>query len=155
MSRNIALNIGLRYEINGHISDTQNRLSNIELGRIVIASDAEGRIHPDAEALLPLIPVPVLTSSAAGYDRSLLRPSYRRFAPRFGLAWNPGGSDRTVVRAGFGLFFNQWAYSVQTALMQNLPFYFNKNVITSADVAVPTLTTRSILDVPVAGAIGV
>lgn len=104
-TRNLTINAGLRYEINGHITDVANRLSNIEVSRFVIASDDSGRIHPEAQAWLPLIPVTAVTSKDAGYHRSLLRPSYRRFAPRFGLAWTPG-SARTVVRAGFGLFFN-------------------------------------------------
>lgn len=153
-ARGLAINFGLRYEINGHMTDTANRLSNIEVNRFVIASDADGRTHADAQALLPLIPVPVVTSQDAGYHRSLLRPSYRRFAPRFGFAWSPGGSDKTVIRGGFGLFFNQWAYSVQTVLMQNLPFYFNKNVITAADTPVPTLFTRDILLSNANGTIG-
>src|SRR6185503_45968 len=55
---------------------------------------------------------------------------------------------------GFGLFFNQWAYSVQTALMQNLPFYFNKNVTTGSDTSIPTLSTRDILETPNTGTVG-
>ena len=105
--QDLTVNVGLRYEFNGHITDTDNRLSNVQQDRIVIASDDSGRIHPDAQALLPLIPVPWVTSKDAGYHRSLLRPGLVRLAPRFGLAWNPGGSDKTVIRSGFGLFFNQ------------------------------------------------
>ena len=154
VTQTLTVNAGLRYEINQHMQETENRLSNIEGNRIVIASDGEGRIHPDANALLPLIPVPYVTSQDAGYDRSLFRPSYRRIAPRIGLAWSPGKSEKTVFRAGFGLFFNQWAYNVQTVLMQNLPFYFNKSVTTAADTLVPTLSTRSILVAPATGSIG-
>jgi Carboxypeptidase regulatory-like domain len=153
-TRNLAVSAGVRYEFNGHITETGNRLSNLQEGRLVIASDARGAIHPDAAELLPLIPVPWITSREAGYHRSLLRPGYVRLAPRFGLAWSPGGSTKTVVRAGFGLFFNQWAYSVQTALMHNLPFYFHKSVTTAADAFAPVSTTRDILLSPATGAVG-
>lgn len=153
-AHNVTINAGLRYEFNGHLTETGNRLSNVQESRFVIASDDEGRIHPDAAALLPLIPVPWITSKDAGYHRSLLRPGYVRLAPRLGVAWSPGGSTNTVVRAGFGLFFNQWAYSVQTALMQNLPFYFNKNVTTATDALQPTLSMRDILQAPATGSIG-
>ena len=153
-SQHLTLNVGLRYEMNGHMKEVGNRLSNMEVDRFVIASDAAGRIHPDANALLPLIPVPFVTSEEAGYGRSLFRPSYQRIAPRIGLAWSPGRSEKTVFRSGFGLFFNQWAYSVQTVLMQNLPFYFNKSVTTAADTPVPTLSTGNILEAAATGTIG-
>lgn len=45
------------------------------------------------------------------YDRqSLPTPlpvSNRNFAPRLGLAWQPGGSAKWVIRAGTGLFFDR------------------------------------------------
>jgi hypothetical protein len=150
----LTFNVGLRYELNGHITDTDNRLSNLQLTRFVVASDSQGNINPAAAALLGQIPIPVVTSAEAGYNPSLLRPSYRRWAPRFGFAWSPESLKNTVIRGGFGIFFNQWAYSVQTVLMQNLPFYFNKNVVTAADTLVPTLNTATILQAPVSGAVG-
>jgi hypothetical protein len=152
VSSALTFNYGLRYEINGQITDTRNRLSNIELNRFVVASDSKGQTNPLANALLPVIPVPVVTSSDAGYDRSLQLPNYHHIAPRFGLAW--AASGRTVVRAGWGLFFNQAAYNIQTALTENLPFFFNKSVNTSATTPIPTLTTENILLAPPGGTIG-
>jgi hypothetical protein len=152
VNRALVLNYGVRYEINGQVTDTQDRLSNIELNRFVVASDDNGQINPLANALLPLIPVPAVTSEAAGYDRSLQSPNYHHIAPRVGLAWTV--SDRTVIRAGWGLFFNQAAYNVQTALTENLPFYFNKSVNTAATAAISSLTTRNILLAAQNGTIG-
>ncbi|MBI2820255.1 MAG: TonB-dependent receptor [Acidobacteria bacterium] len=153
VSPGFTLNAGVRWEINSQIHETQNRFSNIELDRFVIAS-GDGKIHPDAQALLPLIPVPYVTSQQAGYERALQRPNYRRVAPRIGLAWSPAGSQQTVIRAGFGLFFNQAGYSINEALAQNLPFYFNKTVTTSATDRVPTLSTANILLASPTGSIG-
>src|SRR5438094_5118189 len=142
------------YEINGQMVETGNRFSNPELNRFVIASDDRGRIHSDANALLPLVPVPYVTSKDAGYDRSLQKPSYSRVAPRLGLAWSPFASDRFVVRSGFGLFYNQAAYSINENLALNLPFYFNKSVTPPVDEAVPVYTTGNILLAPNMGSIG-
>ena len=68
-SSHVTLNLGVRYEINRQMVENGNRFSNPEFSRFVIASDNSGRIHPDANALLPLLPVPYVTSKDAGYDR--------------------------------------------------------------------------------------
>ena len=154
----LTLNFGLRYELNQHMRDVDNRLSTIDLsvpgGRYVIASDDAGNISPAAEALLPLIPIPWVTSAEAGWDRSLLRPSKVRLAPRFGFAWQPDDGGRTVVRGGYGVFLNQWAYSVQTAFARNLPFFLLKQVDVPAGQFVPLADTRTILASDPTGSIG-
>jgi Carboxypeptidase regulatory-like domain/TonB dependent receptor len=154
----LTVNVGLRYEINQHMRAVDNRLSAIDLtvpgGRFVIASDSDGRINPAANALLPLIPIPYVTSAAAGWDRGLLKPDYNRIAPRLGVAWKVPGKQDTVVRAGFGIYLNQWAYSVQQAFARNLPFFMVKNVNIAADALSPTATTANILATNASGSIG-
>ncbi len=157
-SRSLTINIGLRSEINQHMTDMDNRLSAIDLsvpdGRFVIASDSSGNISPTAAALLPLMPIPFVTSAAAGWTRSLLRPSRPRLAPRFGFAWRLPGKSDTVLRGGYGIYLNQWAYSVQQALARNLPFFLLKNISVATDTAVPTFSTRNILNSNAIGSIG-
>jgi len=152
------LNIGFRYEVNQHMREVGNRLSTIDLsvpgGRFVIASDEEGNISPEAVPLLDLIPIPWVTSHEIGWDRSLLRRTKLRFAPRFGLAWSLGDEARTVVRGGYGIFLNQWAYSVQTAFTRNLPFFLLKRVDIPSDQLTPDLPTADILTAPATGSIG-
>ena len=154
----VTLNYGLRYEINGQMNDVDHRLSAIDLsvpgGRFVIASDDYGRLDPSASALLSQIPIPYISSSDAGWTSALLRPSYQRFAPRVGVTWAIGGDARTVVSAGYGVFLNQWAYSVQQSLAQTLPFFFAKTVSAPADAVRPTYSTESVLLAPANGTIG-
>jgi carboxypeptidase family protein/TonB-dependent receptor-like protein len=152
LNRVLTFNYGLRYEVNGQVTDTQDRLSNIELNRFVVASDSQGRLSPFADTLLPLIPIPVVSSKDAGYDRSLQLPNYHHIAPRIGLAWALW--DKTVLRAGWGLFFNQASYNIQTALTENLPFYFNKSVNTASTTLTPTLEIKDILLSSPGGAVG-
>ena len=154
---NLTINYGLRYEINQHMHDVDNRLSTIDFsvpgGRYVIASDESGNISPDAGALLPLIPIPWVTSAEAGWDNSLLRPSKTRFAPRLGFALTLGDRGATVVRGGYGVFLNQWAYSVQTSFTRNLPFFFLKRVDVPISQVQPDLTTQDILTANPTGSI--
>ena len=42
-----------------------------------------------------------------------------------------------LFNAGFGVFLNQWAYSVQTAFARNLPFFFTKQVDVPLQQRVP------------------
>ncbi|MFN7916918.1 MAG: TonB-dependent receptor [Vicinamibacterales bacterium] len=151
----LTVSYGLRYELNGQMTDVGNRLSAVDLERrrFVIASDRAGTIAA-APDLLAQIPIPYVTSADAGWTRGLLRPSYRRFAPRLGVVWMPGDSQRTVVNAGAGVFLNQWAYSVQQALAQTLPFFFAKTVAAAGDALVPAAETRSALLGPATGTIG-
>ena len=155
---NLIVNYGLRYEINRHMTDVENRLSTIDFsvpgGRYVIASDDDGRISSDAAALLPLIPIPWVTSADIEWDNSLLRPSKKRFAPRLGVAWTVDDRATTVVRGGYGIFLNQWAYSVQTALTRNLPFFFLKQVDVPIEQRRPELQTADILTADPTGSIG-
>ncbi|MEO8256693.1 MAG: carboxypeptidase regulatory-like domain-containing protein [Acidobacteriota bacterium] len=153
---NLTVNYGLRYEINSEMTDVDNRLSAVDLPnrRFVIASDDNGTLSPDASPLLSRIPIPYTTSKDAGWQRGLLRPSYRRLAPRLGVVWSPGGSGKTVINAGFGVFLNQWAYSVQQALASTLPFFFAKTVTAAADALQPTLNTSTVLLAPSNGTVG-
>ncbi|HST53482.1 MAG TPA: TonB-dependent receptor [Pyrinomonadaceae bacterium] len=41
------------------------------------------------------------------YDRQTLTDATGNFAPRVGFAWNPGGDARTVIRAGYGMYYTQ------------------------------------------------
>src|SRR5439155_8108945 len=104
----------------------------------------EGKISDEAGALLGVMPLPYVTSDEAGWTPGLLRPSRLRLAPRTGFALSLD-NNRAVLRGGYGIFLNQWAYSVQTAFARNLPFFFAKEVDVPLDVRVPSFQTRDML----------
>ncbi|HEY7389960.1 MAG TPA: carboxypeptidase regulatory-like domain-containing protein [Bryobacteraceae bacterium] len=157
-ARNIKIEIGLRYEYNQNMADAANQIAAIDTtvpgGRFVIASSPSGRLAPSAAALLPYIPIPYVSSAAAGWNNSLLTPRYLRLAPRAGLAWNIGGSPKTVFRAGFGVYPNQAAYSIVTNLAQNLPFFVTKTVSSSTTALLPTFSTENALTANAVGTVG-
>ncbi len=148
---------GVRYEYNQNMTEANRNMAAIDPwtpgGRYVIPSDAAGNISPAAGTNLALIPIPYVTSAAAGWDESLLAKTKPRIAPRAGIAWNLPGNLKTVVRASFGIYPNQAAYSIITAFAQNLPFFVSKTVNSSV-AATPTFDTRNALISGAAGTVG-
>jgi hypothetical protein len=71
----------------------------------------------------------VLASTATPYNQLVLANRHQVFratdsinvAPRFGFAWSPGGNDKTVVRGGFGMFYDALPAFIGDAFMANLP----------------------------------
>ena len=57
---------------------------------------------------------------AANLNTGRIHIDNNNFGPRLGLAWTPGGDNRTVVRAGYGVFYGRTpAIMVGTAHSQN------------------------------------
>ena len=160
---NLKIDAGIRYEYNQNMIDRLNGMSIIDgisvldaspgvnTARFIVPSDSP-TLNPNP--LLSLIPIPVVTSATAGYNRSLLEPASFRFAPRLGLAWNPWGLAKTVIRVGAGIYPNQAAYSVIANAAQNLPFFVNKTVNTTASAGAPPFSTPTMLTSSNIGAIG-
>jgi hypothetical protein len=161
----LKLDIGLRYEYNQNVTDTNNKMAIIDTltsgGAFVIASNSRGQISPDAAALLPFIPtnsvggappLQVLTSAQAGWNNSLLQGRPLRLAPRVGLAWALP-DHKTVIRSGFGIYTNQAAYSIIQFAALNLPFYYAKSVANGAAGSPNFRPTETILTAPATGAV--
>jgi hypothetical protein len=102
----LTLTLGLRYEYIGTPYEIYDRISTFDL--------STGTIVP---------------AGTAGWPRSLRETDKDNFAPRFGLAWRPFGNNRTVIRAGYGIFFNIDSINPQANRGQNPPFSFTNSLI--------------------------
>ena len=58
-----------------------------------------------------------------GVTQGLYKPDHNNFAPRFGFAWSPVrlGGKQTVLRGGYGIFFNMPQMQVYTLMGNNPP----------------------------------
>ena len=92
----LTINLGLRWDANiGNLTDQTTNRTTIILQQLN---------NPLARAI---------TSDPERLSRST--PSWTEFQPRLGFAFDPTGSGRTVIRGGYGIFYDQ--------LFQNLTLF--------------------------------
>ena len=85
VSDKLTVNLGMRYDYMTPAVEKDNRMANFDpagAGTLVFASD--GSIE----------------------DRALVKPDRNNFAPRIGAVYKV--TDRTIVRGGYGMFYNQF-----------------------------------------------
>ncbi|MGH9402055.1 MAG: carboxypeptidase regulatory-like domain-containing protein [Terriglobia bacterium] len=90
VSRNLTLNLGLRWEP--------------WLPPYDLLGPAAG-FEPGAQSqVAPLAPVGIVFTGDPGLRQSIWPTDWKSFAPRAGFAWDVQGNGKTVVRSAFGIF---------------------------------------------------
>ncbi len=94
VSHHLTVNYGLRYQTTFGLFEGSGR----------------SQLENNAFITLQALQIPIAPSVPHDY--------HKQIAPRLGLAYSPGGSENTVFRAGFGLFYddlaqNGWATAFQ------------------------------------------
>src|SRR5580700_10815159 len=92
VTSHLTLNFGVRYEVNTPYTDIRNRMNAWEPGK-------QSTVYPNA-------PVGLLFPGDPGVPAGIAPIDYHEFMPRVGLAWNPFGDHKTIVRAGYGIFYD-------------------------------------------------
>jgi hypothetical protein len=92
MTRNFTLNLGLRYDYFGIVQEKHGNFSNFDIANGSDIQVANGRLY---------------------------NPDYNNWAPRISAAWDVTGKGKTVVRAGWGIFYDAFS---QDLFLGHLPF---------------------------------
>lgn len=124
----LTLNLGLRYEYKSLVNDKNNQFANFDFsnGDIMVAGTSAVTLlsatpNP-ATGAITLNPVGTLNLGSTARNRSLEYPDRDDFAPRIGFAWQPFKNSRTVVRGGYGIFYDQTFGDVYFQKANNPPF---------------------------------
>ncbi len=103
IGQRLTLDLGLRYDLNTPPVERDDRWANfiLEAGRQI-------------------------TAGTDGYPRALVRTRHSNFAPRIGFAYRPFADNKTVVRAGYGIFNSFDLQFTQYQLMGASAFPFTR-----------------------------
>lgn len=105
VNRRLTLNIGLRYDLFAPYVEVYDRQSNFDTstGAFVLASE---------NAMM----------NGRKVGRGLQFTPKRDFAPRFGFAYDVTGAGHTVLRGGYGIFWNNPLTGTSSSKPDNPPF---------------------------------
>ncbi len=105
VTRNLTINFGLRYE---YVSPpTAEELSHVF-----------GFDFRTGRQLFPVL---------GQIRNSIVNPDYKDFAPRLGLAYNPGWAPSWVIRAGAGIYYDQTQMNEVQFTTNSPPTFFQQN----------------------------
>ncbi len=96
-TKNLTLNLGLRYEYFTNPTEMYGRQANFDLttGRLIVAN---------------------------GKSDSLTNTDTNNFSPRLGFAYDFGGKGKSVLRGGYGMFYFLDRGGIDNQLAQNPPY---------------------------------
>lgn len=83
VSRRLTFNLGLRYELNPPLTEPSNLLSNFD---------------PQTRS--------IIVAGQNGIGRGVYNTDKNNFAPRVGFAWQPFTDGKTVIRGGYGIYYD-------------------------------------------------
>ena len=122
---NLTLNFGLRYEYLTPVQEKYGRMANLD-----IAPNFLG-----VAVVTPNIPGPY----TGAYPAGLVNPDKNNIAPRLGIAYRPFKGKSTMIRTGFGMYYNGSVYNAAANRMAQQPPFaktFSVNTTTARPLSI-------------------
>lgn len=125
---NLTLNYGLRWDVLPAWHEKYNQIQTLALGEQSI-------VYPGA-------PAGLIFPGDPGIPSTLAPTRYNRFSPRIGLAWSPR-AGKTVIRAGFGIFYTAFEGLSAGIMSANPPYGFDYTSPAPPLFATPFITAAT------------
>lgn len=134
VTRKLTATLGLRWDFMPPWTENTNKIGNVYVPQL------NG----------PTIPTPIQAGvNVSGYgqvSRSTLNTNHNNWAPRVGLAYRVHSA--TVVRVGYGMFFDAQIGNTTVDMVRNPPFQ-TRLIVSAPDVVFPVLTLKNLSPVGV------
>lgn len=141
---NLTINVGVRWEINPFYKGVKDTRSGFDgtTGKIVVPDSLKNdpTAQPLVPQLLPLFSDRYVYASQVGLPPSISPSDHRDIAPRVGMAWSPLGSDKFVIRSGYGIYFTYPDTNLMNHTVVTVPLSDNQTVFNDRAPAKPTRT---------------
>ena len=132
--KNLTLNYGLRWELFTPLTDVSQHVQSFRPGQVSTVYpcqftdpvmtgifQSDGVANPNCDNT-GVVPTGLVVPGDKNVPAGLTTTYYKTFAPRIGLAWSPGSSGKTSIRAGWGMFYNPMEQLVLEQFSAEPPF---------------------------------
>lgn len=126
LRENLVFNIGIRWDWFGRPVEENGRFANFDIRRItnpdnilpgfVLPANAATTGFQAIDGTLPAL-------ARSGNNHTLDGHDLNNFAPRFGFSYKPFKNDKTVIRGGYGVFYDRPSAAFINTVYSNFPFF--------------------------------